>query len=55
MADSPVALYQVKQTGGQLKLVGSPISYGRAPYGIAVPKGAGLTKPCSAHSPKPSP
>jgi polar amino acid transport system substrate-binding protein len=45
MADSPVAEYQVKQTGGQLKLVGSPISYGRAPYGIAVPKGAGLTKP----------
>jgi polar amino acid transport system substrate-binding protein len=45
MADSPVALYQVKQTGGQLKLVGSPISYGRAPYGIAVPKGSGLTKP----------
>src|SRR3954452_2076141 len=45
MADSPVAEYQVKQTGGQLKLVGSRISYGRAPYGIAVPKGAGLTKP----------
>jgi polar amino acid transport system substrate-binding protein len=45
MADSPVALYQTKQTNGQLKLVGSPISYGRAPYGIAVPKGAGLTKP----------
>jgi polar amino acid transport system substrate-binding protein len=45
MADSPVAEYQVKQTGGQLKLVGSPISYGRAPYGIAVPKGTGLTKP----------
>jgi polar amino acid transport system substrate-binding protein len=45
MADSPVAEYQVKQTGGQLKLVGSPISYGRAPYGIAVPKGSGLTRP----------
>lgn len=45
MADSPVAEYQVKQTGGQLKLVGSPISYGRAPYGIAVPKGSGMTKP----------
>jgi polar amino acid transport system substrate-binding protein len=45
MADSPVALYQVKKTGGQLKLVGTPISYGRAPYGIAVPKGTGMTKP----------
>jgi polar amino acid transport system substrate-binding protein len=45
MADSPVAEYQVKKTGGQLKLVGSPISYGRAPYGIAVPKGTGMTKP----------
>jgi polar amino acid transport system substrate-binding protein len=45
MADSPVAEYQVKKTGGQLKLVGSPISYGRAPYGIAVPKGSGLDKP----------
>ena len=45
MADSPVALYQVKATGGQVKLVGSPISYGRAPYGIAIPKGSGLDKP----------
>jgi polar amino acid transport system substrate-binding protein len=45
MADTPVAEYQVKQTGGQLKLVGSPISYGRAPYGIAVPKDSGLAKP----------
>jgi len=45
MADSPVAEYQVRKTGGQLKLVGSPISYGRAPYGIAVPKGSGMTKP----------
>jgi polar amino acid transport system substrate-binding protein len=45
MADSPVALYQVKATGGKVKLVGSPISYGRAPYGIAIPKNSGLDKP----------
>lgn len=38
MADSPVAAYIVKQTNGQLKLVGTP--YGTAPYGIAVPKDA---------------
>jgi polar amino acid transport system substrate-binding protein len=36
MADSPVAAYQVKQSGGAFKLVGQ--SYGVAPYGIAVPK-----------------
>jgi len=36
MADSPVAAYQVKQSGGKFKLVGE--SYGVAPYGIAVPK-----------------
>ena len=36
MADSPVAAYIVKQTNGQLKLIGTP--YGTAPYGIAVPK-----------------
>ena len=36
MADSPVAAYQVKKSGGQFKLVGQ--SYGVAPYGIAVPK-----------------
>jgi polar amino acid transport system substrate-binding protein len=36
MADSPVAAYQVKQSGGTFKLVGTP--YGVAPYGIAVPK-----------------
>jgi polar amino acid transport system substrate-binding protein len=46
MADSPVAAYQVKQSGGQFKLSGRP--YGTAPYGIAVPKGAGLTKPMLA-------
>jgi polar amino acid transport system substrate-binding protein len=43
MADSPVAAYQVKQSNGQFKLSGQP--YGTAPYGIAVPKGSGLTKP----------
>ena len=36
MADSPVAAYQVKKSGGAFKLVGQ--SYGVAPYGIAVPK-----------------
>jgi polar amino acid transport system substrate-binding protein len=43
MADSPVAAYQVKKSGGQFKLSGPP--YGTAPYGIAVPKGSGLDKP----------
>lgn len=46
MADSPVAAYQVKKSGGQFKLSGSP--YGTAPYGIAVPKGSGLDKPVLA-------
>jgi polar amino acid transport system substrate-binding protein len=36
MADSPVAAYQVKQSGAQFKVVGRP--YGNAPYGIAIPK-----------------
>jgi polar amino acid transport system substrate-binding protein len=43
MADSPVADYQVKQSGGQFKTVGTP--YGTAPYGIAIPKGNGMAKP----------
>ena len=43
MADSPVADYQVKKSGGQFKLVGKP--YGTAPYGIAMPKDLKLTKP----------
>jgi polar amino acid transport system substrate-binding protein len=43
MADSPVAAYQVKQSNGQFKLVGTP--YGTAPYGIAIPKGNGLAEP----------
>jgi polar amino acid transport system substrate-binding protein len=43
MADSPVAAYQVQQSNGQFVLSGSP--YGTAPYGIALPKGNGMTKP----------
>jgi polar amino acid transport system substrate-binding protein len=43
MADSPVAAYQVKKSGGQFKLTGQ--TYGTAPYGIAIPKGSGLDKP----------
>jgi polar amino acid transport system substrate-binding protein len=43
MADSPVAAYLVKQSGGRFKLSGKP--YGTAPYGIAIPKGTGLDKP----------
>jgi polar amino acid transport system substrate-binding protein len=40
MADSPVADYQVKKSGGQFKLAGKP--YGAAPYGIAIPKDSGM-------------
>ncbi|HLX19608.1 MAG TPA: ABC transporter substrate-binding protein [Gaiellaceae bacterium] len=43
MADSPVAAYIVKQSHGLFKLTGT--SYGTAPYGIALPKGNGMTKP----------
>ncbi len=43
MADSPVAAYAVKQSNGQFALVGQV--YGKAPYGIAIPKSSGLTKP----------
>ncbi|HEV7677819.1 MAG TPA: ABC transporter substrate-binding protein [Candidatus Dormibacteraeota bacterium] len=43
MADSPVAAYQVKQSGGKFKVSGQP--YGTAPYGIAIPKGNGMSKP----------
>ena len=42
MADSPVAAYIVKQSKGQFKLTGTP--YGTAPYGIAIPKGNGMSK-----------
>jgi polar amino acid transport system substrate-binding protein len=43
MADSPVADYQVKQSNGAFKISGQP--YGTAPYGIAMPKGNGMSKP----------
>ncbi|MEA2220292.1 MAG: polar amino acid transport system substrate-binding protein [Solirubrobacteraceae bacterium] len=46
MADSPVAAYQVKQSGGAFKLSGTP--YGTAPYGIAIPRNSGLAKPVLA-------
>jgi polar amino acid transport system substrate-binding protein len=46
MADSPVADYQVKKSGGTFKLSGSP--YATAPYGIAIPKGSGMAKPVLA-------
>jgi polar amino acid transport system substrate-binding protein len=39
-ADTPVAAYQVKKTGGQFKLVGQTFS--AAPYGLALPKKSGL-------------
>jgi polar amino acid transport system substrate-binding protein len=46
MADSPVAAYAVKQSNGVFKLIGP--TYGNAPYGIALPKGNGMTKPVQA-------
>lgn len=41
-ADTPVADYQVKQSGGKFKIVGA--AYAPAPYGIAVSKSSGLDK-----------
>jgi polar amino acid transport system substrate-binding protein len=46
MADSPIAEYQVKQSSGAFKLIGKP--YEVAPYGLAVPKKSGLSKPILA-------
>jgi polar amino acid transport system substrate-binding protein len=46
MADSPVADYLVKKSNGQFKVVGKV--YGTAPYGIAIPKNDGMTKPILA-------
>ncbi|MHB8240740.1 MAG: ABC transporter substrate-binding protein [Solirubrobacteraceae bacterium] len=46
MADSPIAAYQVKQSGGTFKLVGE--TYGAAPYGLAIPKSSGMTAPVLA-------
>ena len=40
-ADTPVAGYQVKQSGGEFKIVGAP--YATGPYGLAMPKN-GLDK-----------
>ncbi len=40
MADSPVAAYQVKQSNGTFKITG--MTYGTAPYGLAIPKKSGL-------------
>jgi polar amino acid transport system substrate-binding protein len=42
LADSPVMAYAVKQTGGQLSLVGQ--AYDTAPYGIAIAKTSGTLK-----------
>ncbi|HZU60282.1 MAG TPA: ABC transporter substrate-binding protein [Solirubrobacteraceae bacterium] len=39
-ADTPVADYQVKKTGGQFKIVGA--AYAPAPYGLAFPKSPNL-------------
>jgi polar amino acid transport system substrate-binding protein len=41
-ADQPVSGYQVKQSGGKMKLGGPPCSV--APYGIALVKGSPLEK-----------
>ncbi len=43
MADSPVVDYQIKQSNGQLKLIGETYNY--APYGLAIPKHSGLAQP----------
>ena len=40
LADSPVAAYAAKQSGGKFVISGQP--YGTAPYGIAIPKGNGM-------------
>ena len=45
-ADSPVAAYQVKRSNGAFKLVGQ--TYASAPWGLAIRKNSGLTKPISA-------
>jgi polar amino acid transport system substrate-binding protein len=45
-ADSPVAAYQIKKANGLFKLVGP--TFATAPYGLAIPKSSGLTKPVLA-------
>jgi polar amino acid transport system substrate-binding protein len=44
--DSPVAAYQAKKSHGQFKVVGP--TFANAPYGLAIPKTSGLTKPMLA-------
>ncbi len=46
MADSPVVEYAVKQSNGALKVVGPTLA--SAPYGLAFPKGTGMTEPTLA-------
>jgi polar amino acid transport system substrate-binding protein len=46
MADSPVAEYQIKQSEGAFKEIGK--AYEVAPYGLAIPKTTGMTKPVLA-------
>ncbi len=41
LADSPVAAYAAKQSDGKFVISGQP--YGTAPYGIAIPKGTGMS------------
>jgi polar amino acid transport system substrate-binding protein len=41
MADSPVAAYIIKKSGGKLAQTGT--DYGEAPYGVAINKKTGLT------------
>jgi polar amino acid transport system substrate-binding protein len=43
MADTPVASYIVRQSGGQFKMVGK--QYAKALHGIAVPKDTNMAKP----------
>jgi polar amino acid transport system substrate-binding protein len=45
-ADSEVVAYIVKQSAGRFKLAGRPFDF--LPYGIALPKGNGMTKPVLA-------
>jgi polar amino acid transport system substrate-binding protein len=43
MADSPVAAWLAKKSGGRLTVAGKP--FGTAPYGVAIPKGTGMPQP----------
>jgi polar amino acid transport system substrate-binding protein len=47
-ADSPVASYEVQQTHGELKVVGSGPVASSGPYGLAFPKNSGLDKAAEA-------